>query len=599
MLRALPEPLVNRIAAGEVVERPASVVKELVENALDAGATAIEVATAGGGVSFLQVTDDGCGIARAELPLALARHCTSKLPGDDLDDIRTLGFRGEALASIASVARLTIESRRADDPHGWSIAVEGGRIGETQPAACSGGTAVEVRDLFFATPARLKFLKSERAEANAVTDVFRRLALANPGVRMRLSGSDRQEIVCPPRNGRDALAARAAGVMGEDFASDALVVDAEREGARLWGLAGLATHTRANALHQHLFVNGRAVRDRTLIGALRGAYGDLVPKNRFPACALFIEVDPREVDVNVHPMKAEVRFRDPGNVRALIVGAIRDALARTGVRASHEGARQTLAAMRDGDGFDRDEGRAGGRDRGGKGWSGRNGGGMAEAPAPFDGFAEPSADAREASEERTAANGASHRLGAARAQVHGTYIVAQSDDALVIVDQHAAHERLVYERLKSALERDGAARQMLLIPEIVDLPAEDVERLAGYAGELARFGLVLEPFGPGAISVTETPAMLGEVDAQRLVRDLVDEMAEWGGSTALRDRLDRVASTMACHGSVRAGRQLKPQEMNALLREMEGTPNSGTCNHGRPTFIELKLADVERLFGRR
>jgi DNA mismatch repair protein MutL len=590
-IRRLSEEMVNRIAAGEVVERPASVVKELVENAIDAGARRIEIVTAAGGVALIRVGDDGSGMRRADLALAVERHCTSKLDGG-LDDIRGLGFRGEALAAIGAAARLSIVSRHAEDDGAFAIAVAGGRIAPVEPAALGGGTAVEVRDLFFATPARLKFLKSERAEAAAISDVVRRLAMAHPEIRFALSGSDRTALDYPAAAGADGQLVRLAQILGADFRANALPIEAAREGVRLTGFAGLPTFARANSLAQFLFVNGRPVRDKLLLGALRGGYADLMKRERHPVAALFIGLDPREVDVNVHPTKAEVRFRDPGLVRGLIVGALRQAFGMSGPRSSTSAAQATIAAFRPA--YPRPHAAP---------WMPPA---SRDSTALAPGFAEevqaafavmPSADQRAAAEFASAA--VAMPLGAAVAQIHDTYIVAQTVDGLVIVDQHAAHERLVYERLKRGLEERGVARQILLIPEIVDLPAEDADRLAGRADGLAELGLVLERFGPGAVAVRETPSLLGAIDAGALVRDLAGEMAEWEETASLRDRLDRVASTMACHGSVRAGRRLKPAEMDALLREMEVTPNASECNHGRPTYIELKLADVERLFGRR
>ncbi|WP_421722793.1 DNA mismatch repair endonuclease MutL [Bauldia sp.] len=594
-IRRLADTMVNRIAAGEVVERPASVVKELTENAVDAGATRIEVVTAGGGAALIRVSDDGAGIAADDLPLAVERHCTSKLD-DGLDAIRSFGFRGEALASIGSAARLTVTSRHRDADEAFAVTVEGGRVGPVRPAALSAGTRVEVRDLFFATPARLKFLKSERAEAAAITDVVRRLALAHPEIRFALFGGDRSALDYPAATGDDALRTRLGQVMGRDFIDNALAIDAVREGARLTGYTGLPTFSRANSLAQHLFVNGRPVRDKVLLGAVRGAYADQMKSGRYPAAVLFVTVDPAEVDVNVHPTKADVRFRDPGLIRGLIVGAIREALAGSGPRSSSTAASATIAAFRPGMSRPRSNPAA-------TAWqaplpaSGR--------AAPAMGFTEPaqaaytpppSADVRAADPVPDAA---AHPLGAARAQLHETYVVAETDDGLVIVDQHAAHERLVYERLKRAMDEDGIARQILLIPEVVDLPADDVGRLMARAADLETLGLVLEQFGPGAVAVRETPAMLGAIDAAALTRDLAEQLAEWDTTDGLRTRLDQVASTMACHGSVRAGRRLKPEEMDALLREIEATPNASECNHGRPTYVELKRTDIERLFGRR
>ncbi|SDT91529.1 DNA mismatch repair endonuclease MutL [Stappia sp. ES.058] len=612
-IRQLSDHAINQIAAGEVIERPASVVKELVENAIDAGARRISVATAAGGKTLIRVDDDGSGMRGDDLPLAIGRHCTSKLSEDDLFDIRSLGFRGEALPSIGAVGRLSLTSRHADDPHGWTIPVEGGARGEIRPASRPSGTQVEVRDLFFATPARLKFLKSDRAEASAITDVVKRLALAHPSVRFELSGSDRQTLTYASATGETALQARMAQVMGQEFVDNACEIDAEREDVRLYGLAGLPTYHRANTLAQFFFVNGRPVRDKLLMSALRGAYADVLARDRHPVVALFIEVDPRLVDVNVHPAKADVRFRDAQLVRGLVVGALKQAFAAAGHMASSHNATAALAAF---------SGGAGGGVSGAGGAAARDWRAMPDrrgttdwrtsayrplqADAGFDapdqaGFAavsQPSADAR-AHEDAAPEDRMARPLGAARAQIHETYVIAQTETGLVIVDQHAAHERLVYERLKSALAERGVARQGLLIPEIVELPEEDVARLAERAGELEAVGLVLEAFGPGAIAVRETPAMLGQIDIRGLVRDLADDLAEWDKATRVRERLDHVAATMACHGSVRAGRRMRPQEMDALLRDMEATPNSGQCNHGRPTWIELKLADIERLFGRK
>ncbi|PZO74487.1 MAG: DNA mismatch repair endonuclease MutL [Mesorhizobium amorphae] len=592
-IRQLPETTVNRIAAGEVVERPASVAKELVENALDAGATRIEIATAGGGLSLLRVSDNGSGIPADELALAVQRHCTSKLePHSALDDIQTLGFRGEALPSIGAVARLCVRSRQLGSSEGFEIRVDAGAVGTIAPAPANFGTVVEVRDLFFATPARLKFQKTERAEAQAITDAVRRIAVAFPHVRFTLSGPDRSTLdLLPQLDGETGRLARVSDALGREFAQNAVPLDAVREGVRLHGHVSLPSFGRANALQQFFFVNGRPVRDRQLASALRAAYSDRLARDRHPLCALFVEIDGRDVDVNVHPAKADVRFRDPGLVRGLIVGAVREALGRHSVQPAFAGGEALREAFR----------APGHRpaahpfDPARSPQSPLVFGGMAEtAQARF--VTEPSADAR-APAEMPAPEGAA--LGAARAQVHDNYIIAQTDDALIIVDQHAAHERLVYEALKGAMDARALPSQMLLLPEIVDLPEDDAERLVAHSDALARFGLVLERFGPGGIAVRETPAMLGEIDAAQLVRDLADELADGAGLEAMRRHLDKVASVMACHGSVRSGRRLKPEEMNALLREMERVPGSGTCNHGRPTFVSLKLADIERLFGRR
>lgn len=613
IVRRLSETTIDRIAAGEVIERPASVVKELVENALDAGAGRIEVVTAGGGKTLIRVTDDGAGMVRDDLALAVERHCTSKLADDDIFRIDSLGFRGEALPSIGAVARLTIATRHADEPHGWEIAVDGGAVGEPRPAAITRGTRVEVRDLFFATPARLKFLKSDRAETVAITEVVRRLALARPDVRFSLAGADRSTLDLPVGRGDDAALVRIAAIVGDDFVDNALAIDAEREGVRLTGWIGLPTWHRASSVHQYLTVNGRPVRDKMLFGAIRGAYADVMSSDRHPVVVLDVGLDPREVDVNVHPTKADVRFRDAALVRGLLVGAVRQRLAAAGHRAATTGGVATLAALRGPAGFAAAAPRSGwgpspgpvGRPAAPFDWRDAPErpavatGGFAEpAASPFDALTAPSADARahvapldEAAEARP--------LGAARAQIHANYVVAQTRDGLVIVDAHAAHERLTYEKLKRQMAETGIARQMLLIPEIVELPEEDVLRLLARADELAAVGLAVESFGGGAVAVREVPAILGVGDVAGLVRDLADDLAEWETSDRVARRIDEVLATMACHGSVRSGRRLRPEEMDALLREMEATPNSGQCNHGRPTWVELKLADIERLFGRR
>jgi DNA mismatch repair protein MutL len=594
-VRQLPEGIVNRIAAGEVIERPAAVVKELTENALDAGASRIDVVAGGGGRRLIRVTDDGSGMTRDDLELCVERHATSKLRSDDLLDIRTLGFRGEALPSIGAVARLTLTTRHAGEPHAWALTVDAGAKGEAMPAALAKGTRIDVEDLFSATPARLKFLKSDRAEAAAIADVVKRLALSHPTVAMSLADDDGGTRNWPAQPfGEAGLLARIGDVLGRDFAANALAVDVARLGVRLYGFAGLPTLNKATAASQFLFVNGRPIRDRLVLGAIRGAYADVMPRDRHPAAVLFIELDPHEVDVNVHPAKTEVRFRDSALVRGLIVGAIRDAVARAAPTTASTLGTATVTAFRT------PSGRAGystARD-----W-------RASAFRPLGGFAEsaqpvfvmdmaPAADARAATEPVAEAV-AELPLGAARAQLHGTYILAQTRDGLVIVDQHAAHERLVYERMKRHMAEAGIARQALLIPVVVELDPADAARLLARADDLAAFGLVIEGFGPGAVAVRETPAILGEVDAEALTRDLAEHLAEWDTTDPLEQRLLAVASRMACHGSVRAGRLMKPAEMDALLREMEATPGSSQCNHGRPTSVSLSLADIERLFGRR
>lgn len=617
-IKQLSETVINQIAAGEVIERPASVVKELVENALDAGATRIEIATASGGLALIRVTDNGSGMDANDLALSIARHCTSKLQ-DDIHDIRSLGFRGEALPSIGSVSRLSIRSRTADAESGHEISVEGGHIARLKPVAANRGTMVEVRDLFFATPARLKFMKSERAEATAITDVVRRIALAFPHVRFTLSGTDRSTLDIAATDGTYE---RVAQIIGQEFSENALPIEAEREGVRLFGQVSIPSFTRANSLAQYLYVNGRPVKDKMLGGAIRGAYMDVLPRDRHAVTALFLELDPAYVDVNVHPAKADVRFRDPGLVRGLIIGAIRHALAQSGIRPATTAASAMLDAFRPASnttanfnsgaqhyhpssrpvGFEAGASFQRPLDYNGNQSDSFGGGQDSGFNETFGYSAEPlfapTADAR-ANHEQATPELTARPLGAARAQVHENYIVAQTDVSLVIVDQHAAHERLVYEALKQALASRAVPSQMLLLPEIVDLPEEDADRLATHAETLGKFGLGVERFGPGAVAVRETPAMLGEVDVQQLVRDLADEIAENDTVETLKEKLDAIAATMACHGSVRSGRRLRPEEMNALLRQMEATPGSGTCNHGRPTYIELKLSDIERLFGRR
>lgn len=602
--------LIDRIAAGEVVERPASAVKELVENAIDAGARRIEIVIEQGGRKLIRVSDDGCGMDPDDLALAVERHATSKLAGGDLSNIATLGFRGEALPSIGSVAQLAIVTRTRDAPHASAIRVDFGRKGEVMPASHTPGTRIEVRDLFAATPARLKFLKSERAEAQAVADIIKRLAMANPAIGFSLSGDNLSGFSWSPSTDMpDGWLARMAQALGREFRDNALPVDATREGVRLTGFAGLPTFHRANTMAQYLFVNGRPVRDKLFHGAVRGAYMDFLPAGRHPALALFLELDPHQVDVNVHPAKAEVRFRDPGLVRGLIVGALKQAIAGAGHRATTTGGERTLDALArriasgtSGAAFAPRDANWDWRQSPAAPIQGAHPVGFGETEqAGFLADAPPAADARAHGEASLASQTAAGNapLGAARAQLHDTYIVAQTADGLVIVDQHAAHERLVYERLKKQRERDGIARQALLIPEIVELDAAVVGRLLDHAGELEQLGLVVESFGPGAVAVAEAPALLANGDLKGLVRDLADTLAEESGTAPLAKRLDHVLATMACHNSVRAGRRLTPDEMNALLREMEATPGSGQCNHGRPTYVELKLADVERLFGRR
>jgi DNA mismatch repair protein MutL len=638
VIRQLDEAAINRIAAGEVVERPASAVKELVENALDAGATRIEVTIADGGKGLIRVTDNGCGIEADALPLALSRHATSKIDGSDLLNIHTFGFRGEALPSLGAVGRLRITSRVAGAAAA-EIAVSGGRMEDVRPAALTGGTVVELRDLFYATPARLKFLRTDRAEGQAVTDIIKRLAMAEPYVGFSLrdvsgGGEGRVTFRADPETGDmfDALHGRLASILGREFAENALRIDAEREGLHMTGYAALPTYSRGAAVAQFLFVNGRPVRDKLLTGALRAAYMDVLSRDRHPAAALFIDCDPTLVDVNVHPAKSEVRFRDPGTARGLIVSGLRHALAEAGHRASTTVAGATLGAMRAEPvgparvyQMDRPSGTARSMAYQGQapatGWTDQSSpeapaqwpghgvpGSPATAPgshrasATFDGFSDqPSARYEPEVIEETGPDAPrleAFPLGAARAQVHENYIVAQTDRGMVLVDQHAAHERLVYEKLKAQMAEHGVAAQALLIPEIVELSAADCARLEDFADDLKALGLTIEPFGGSAIAVRETPAILGEVDAKALVLDILDELADAGDSATLKARIDAILSRVACHGSIRSGRRMRVEEMNALLREMEATPLSGQCNHGRPTYVELKLSDIERLFGR-
>ena len=595
VIRQLDEAAVNRIAAGEVVERPASAVKELVENALDAGARRVVVDYADGGKTLIRVTDDGCGMTAADLPLALARHATSKIDGSDLLNIHSFGFRGEALPSLGAVGRLTITSRVAGGEAAM-IAVAGGRMEPVRPAALSRGTVVELRDLFYATPARLKFLRTDRAEAQAIGEVLRRLAMAEPFVSFRLNdvsggGEGRVMFRADAQTGDlfDALHGRLAGVIGAEFAENALRIELEREGLHLTGYAALPTYSRGSSVAQFLFVNGRPVMDRMLYGALRAAYFDFLSRDRHPAAVLYLTCDPQLVDVNVHPAKSEVRFRDPAMARGLIVSGLRQALAGAGHRASTTVADATIGAMRPEvmapRVYQMDRPSLGARQA------------AYEFQAPLSvapGFAEaPSARVESVEMEAEA-----RPLGAARAQVHENYIIAQTTTGIVIVDQHAAHERLVYERLKAQMAERGVAAQALLIPEIVELSQGDAARMMEMAEDLARAGLVVEPFGGGAIAVRETPAILGVIDAKGMIHDILDELVDLGDSQSVQARIEAVLSRMACHGSIRSGRQMRAEEMNALLREMEATPHSGQCNHGRPTYVELRLADIERLFGR-
>lgn len=610
MIRVLPPTLINRIAAGEVIERPASAVKELVENAIDAGSTRIDIILEQGGKNRIVVTDNGKGMSRDELTLAVQRHATSKLPSDNLLDIRFLGFRGEALPSIGSVSRMRIVSRAIGSDDAWQISIEGGEVSEPVPSALAMGTSIEVRDLFYATPARLKFLKTERTEVGQTIDMVNRLAMAHPDVSFSLTSDGKQALKF--NSAKDRLS-RLRDIMGREFAENAVPLSYTREYANLTGFASIPTFNRGTSTEQYLFVGGRPVRDRLLLGAVRGAYQDVLAHNRYPVVVLFVDVPGDEVDVNVHPTKAEVRFRDSQIIRGMIVSSIKNALASAGFRASNTVAAQALERFS----------------------------AVAETYAPqpayayssearepaFASFHEPAGRTFEAQpmmeplipeimlpplarhneitelyaphESEQNRDYRSYPLGAARCQLHKTYIVAETGDGLIIVDQHAAHERLVLEQMKSALEKQNIARQKLLIPEIIQLGEMMTEAMLARKDELLELGFLIEAFGSGTIIVRETPAMLGEMDVHGLVKEMADNISEYGGALALREKIEHLSSTIACHGSIRAGRALNIAEMNALLRQMEQTPRSGQCNHGRPTYIELKRKDVEILFGRR
>jgi len=610
-IRLLPQTLINQIAAGEVVERPASALKELVENAIDAGASRIDVVMVEGGRSLLSVTDDGSGMNPDELSLCVQRHATSKIQDEDLFNIETLGFRGEALPSIGSVARLSITSRTEEGENAWCLRVEGGDVADVEPASHPKGTRVEVRDLFFATPARLKFLKTARTEMNYAMDVMKRLAMCHPEISFSMSDGTRSMLKLPATHGDffEATLERLRGIMGKDFAENAIKIDAERENLRLTGHISLPTLNRGNNALQYFFVNGRPIKDKQLYGTIRAAYRDFLAHDRHALVALFIEIHPRAVDVNVHPAKAEVRFRDANQVRGLIVSGLKQALGGAGHRASTSVSDEALRSMRPNyvaDPRTAELARA---------ITSHNGGAnvghfvppsyemresAAEFQAPLSGFdAPPQANVHESSDQAMPDSMMDYPLGVARAQLHETYIVAQSGDGIVVVDQHAAHERLVYERIKGDVEANGVKRQGLLIPEVVELDEADAGRLINRAAELEELGLVLESFGSGTVVVREVPAMLGaKVDVQGLVKDVADSLVEVDEAMSLKDKLMDVCGSMACHGSIRAGRRLTLDEMNALLREMEATPHSGQCKHGRPTYVELKLKDIERLFGR-
>ena len=603
-IRRLDENTINRIAAGEVVERPASAVKELVENAIDAGAARIDVTLENGGKSLIRVEDDGCGMSPVDLALSLERHATSKLPdgdaGDNLFRITSLGFRGEALPSIGAVSKMSMTTRTADAPEASTLAVVGGVAGDMAPAAGTRGTRIEVRDLFFATPARLKFLKSERAEMIAVSDTLKRLAMAHAHIGFSITSDGRQSFFVPAEIGDSGQLNRLSAIMGRAFGENAVPVHAARDTLRLNGFAGLPTFNHATAQKQYLVVNGRPVRDKLLNGAVRAAYHDFLAGNRHPSLALFIDIDPTELDVNVHPAKTEVRFRDSALVRGMIVGALRAALAEAGHRASTTVADQTLSSFR--------WGASSGR---GSTWAqaaAAGQGDFAAAPANYGSLAEDAVNwlstASASGEDEAPKLEANLPLGLARAQLHETYILAQTHDGFVIVDQHAAHERLVYERMKRQIAENGIKRQILLVPEIVEMEVHAAERLISRAGELAELGFIIERFGPeqetqAALMVREVPALMYKGDVTALLKDMAEEIDALGQGLAVKEHLEELSGTLACHTAVRAGRRLSVEEMNAILRDMEATPHAGQCNHGRPTYVELKLADIERLFGRR
>jgi len=616
-IRHLPDTLINQIAAGEVIERPAAAVKELVENAIDAGATRIEVVIRDGGASLIAVTDDGMGMTADELAIAVDRHATSKLPDDDLVHIASLGFRGEALPSIGAVSRLTITSRPKKDPAAGaaSITVDAGKKHAVIPAALSQGTKVEVRDLFYATPARLKFLKTPRTETQNVRDTLEHLAMAYPDIHFSLVSDERSllDLPAPPMLDGDARRLeRLRQIMGREFAENALLLNAERESLSLGGYAGLPTLNRGTNQHQYFFVNGRPVRDKLIIGAVRGAYADFLAQGRHPMLCLFLNLPPDMVDVNVHPAKAEVRFQDNALVRGLIVGGLKHALAAAGHRASTTVADRTLQSFQtpqtasaapawNGEynqyqpAYKNLKGLAGAAYTGSAYGAAQTA--AAESLPGMD--VAPSARLHSVPDMPPAPEAAEHPLGAACAQIHENYIVAQTRDGLVLVDQHAAHERLVYEKMKKALAEGGIKRQALLLPEVVEMDDKSAERLLQRQEELAELGLVIDSFGGSAVVVQEVPALLGKLDIPQMLHDLADEIAAYGEAHSLKEKLEEVCATMACHGSVRSGRRLTAEEMNALLRQMEQTPHAGQCNHGRPTYVELKLSDIEKLFGRR
>ena len=617
-IRVLPSNLVNQIAAGEVIERPASVIKELVENAIDAGASKIEVTLEGGGKNLIMVNDNGKGIGKDELSLAVERHATSKLPDNDLFNINFLGFRGEALPSIASVAKMTISSRQQGADSGWQISVNGGDKGEVKPAAIPLGTRIEVRDLFYTTPARLKFMKADASETAQCVDMLQRIALANPQISFYLESDGKKKVALNACQGElfDSRQRRVADVMGGEFEENSVAISAGNDFCKISGFIGIPTYNKANSLSEFLFVNNRPMRDKLILGAIKGAYQDMMTSGRYPACAVFVEVEPMYVDVNVHPTKAEVRFYDNGAIRGLLVGSIRHALSLGGKKSAETGGLEHLLehtleenelpqqiysnAERQADyvmrertteftttPFNNVKNYGGGHGRGSYS--------TMSIPALESKFSVRVAE--EPTAETIAEVG---ELGLAKAQFHNTYIISQTEDSIVIIDQHAAHERITMEKMKQSMAKhEQVPTQMLLLPEVVDLSLSEKENVLEYAEQLAQLGLRLEEFGTSAVLVREIPALLGDTDVKKLVKDIAAEISEWGGEYALSDKIHHICATIACHGSVRAGRSLNIEEMNHLLRDMEKTEHSGQCNHGRPTYVKIKLSDIEKLFERR
>ena len=608
-IRLLPNGLINKIAAGEVIERPASAVKELVENSIDAGATKIEIIMRDGGRTFISVTDNGCGMSKQDLVLAVERHATSKLPNDNLDSISTLGFRGEALPSIGAVSRLSIKTRSKNMDTGWSINVTGGDIEAATPSSLKMGTQVEIRDLFYATPARLKFLKTDRTETGRTIEVIRRIAMVNPNISFTLNDGNRTNIRFNEVRGNlpNIKLSRIGEVLGRDFEENSLLIEAEREGFILTGYAGLPTLNRRTSSHQFLFVNGRPVQDKLLYGAVRAAYSDFLAYDRHPLVVLFLDAPKSTLDVNVHPAKSEVRFQEPGLVRGLIIGALKKTLTEAGYQTSSTVSNAALGILNK----SISKVASTGVRRSSQSYKSFNSApnNHLHSSLATNEIANEYLDLNSAPMARNNSTSnqsfetlneiASFPLGAAQAQLHKNYIVAQTNEGFVIVDQHAAHERLVYEKMKIHLKEGGIKRQVLLIPEIVDLENAKIQRLLELKDDFTRLGLILEKFGEGAILVREIPSILGDINIKNLVIDIADELEEFGSSTVLEDKLGHICGTIACHSSVRSGRTLRIEEMNALLREMEATPHSGQCNHGRPTYVELKLSDIEKLFGRR